>query len=278
VTFDRKSPNTSRASRMPVLLLATAASIVLLPGMASASAFLDATSIGVGANAAVVSDDALGEMRGRFVDPDAIRFFGIQLASYWETSDGVLMTASIQFQVDFNDKGEPSTPSLLASFLHGCGGCGDESVEIPSPDLAPAGLASVNGAVQSTQISGDYNAVGNQMHVGIGTEYSANNPGFTPSGTPLTDSKTVSFSDGSAIQFTVAPERLALMLQGANDSGVVLQEISGGAGGQVGQYVDIAGDANDIHNAIDLFIGIDQLPSAQLSVETALSSMKGMGF
>jgi hypothetical protein len=221
-------------------------------------------------------------MRGRFVQPDAIRFFGIQLASYWEmpaeAGGGTVMTAAIQFQVEFDENGTAGTPTLLASFTHGCGGCGDESVEVPVPAFSAEGLKTIDGAVQTTEVSGDDNDVANVMRIAIGEEISAETAGFGTGGTPITQPTTHSFPNDASITFNIEGNSIGLIMQGENGAGMVLQGVNGGTVGQIAQHVQVIGNSHDIHNAIDLMIGIEQAPAAAISVENALNAMKGMGF
>jgi hypothetical protein len=74
-----------------------------------------------------VSDEALADMRGKFIKPESISYFGIQMATSWQGSDGITTTASLLFNVDFaSGAGGGGTPHLLISWSRE----GDPSLDV----------------------------------------------------------------------------------------------------------------------------------------------------
>ena len=226
----------------------------------------------------MVSDEELGEMRGKFIQPASVNFFGIQLSSAWQTNDGIVLTATLQFEADLNQGQPQGSPVVLASWTHDNE---DPTLNIPgttTPDLG--GLMTVNGAVQVNDISGGENHVRNELYVRVGP-FDAGNAGFQDAGDPIDSSKTLQFADGSEIQFKIDPNGIGLLLQGpvGHDSdGFALQSVNGNMANQLAQHVQLVGNANAIQNQLDVVIGIDQLQTTQTAVENALSAMKGWGF
>jgi hypothetical protein len=274
------SLRTSQVGRYSRRLVAGIA--VLVPIMlASASAAPPDTGLGAGAR--LVSDDELGELRGRYIEPESVNFFGIELASSWQTADGVVLTATLQFEANFNQGQPQSEPVVLASFMHGCAACGDPGLEIGgniTADFGAEGLTTVDGAVQSNQISGDDNDVANLLRVRVG-DFDADSAGFDDSGDVITQSITHKFADGSAIEFKVEPNAIGVAIQGPTGQGadgLVMQGINGQAANQIAQHVQLMGDANAVYNTLDVVIGVDQLQTTQYAVENAMSVLKGWGF
>jgi hypothetical protein len=268
------APRSAHRSRV---WLATAA---LAAVISAGPAYAASPDTGLGATALLVPDFELADMRGRLLESEAMKFFGIRLTSSWQGSDGLIMTAMIQLDVDFT---APSPDiSLKAGWSHDCTGCTDEAMEIPAGTISgsfnPGGLGSVSGAVQSTVIGGDDNAVRNEMRVRITSENVSTIPDTNVA--DIHASRTETFSDGSAIEFKVGDNSVSLALQGPGSSGVVTQGVNDEGSGQIAQHVKLNGNYNTIANSLDVMIGIDQLQQTAntASIQNALSAMKGMGF
>ena len=257
--------------------------IVVFAPVVSTSAVAAPPVTGLGSAARLVSDEEMGEMRGRYIAPEQLNFLGIRMLTSWQTEDGNVLTASLEFEVDVNSGQFDPNAQLWASWSGACADVDcDDSLNIPN--TTPDGLNSVTGAVQTTEISGNGNDVVNLMSLRIG-DYNADSVGFEGNATSeeiTTPVKEVSFANGFAVKFEKGSNSLGMILQGpgpaAGADGQAIQGINGGAANQIAQNIQLMGDANAIHNSLDVFIGIDQLPAMQLAVENALTTMKGWGF
>ncbi|MGH9551470.1 MAG: hypothetical protein ACRD3W_18940, partial [Terriglobales bacterium] len=133
-----------------------------------------------------VSDETLGNMRGKFVVPSGITYFGVVMSSSWQGSDGITTAATLLFSVDFAAASTGSkygTPQLMISWSRSCSDCSDDSMDVsafgPSASNGyvalggngssiPVGsLGSVSGIVQSQQIMGSDNQSHNVINVEI---------------------------------------------------------------------------------------------------------------
>jgi hypothetical protein len=259
-----------------------ALSIAVLAPIALASAVVAAPpDIGIGPNARLVSDEELGDMRGRYIEPESVNFFGIELASSWQTADGIVLTATLQFEANFNAGQPEALPKVIGSYQHS-GFDGDPGLEIQglAAEFTAQGLSTVDGAVQANQIAGDNNDVANLLRIRIG-DFDADTSGFANYGDPITQSVTMGFDDGSAIAFTVEPNSIGVAIQGPPSAGpdnLVAQNINGTVANQIAQQVQLMGDANAVYNTLDVVIGVDQLQPTQAAVENAMSVIKGWGF
>jgi hypothetical protein len=270
---------TRRYSQRLALGVAVLAPIALTSAVVAAP-----PDIGFGANARLVSDEELGDMRGRYIEPESVNFFGIELASSWQTADGLVLTATLQFEADFNGGQPMAPPQVLASYQHDMNGVDDPGLEIGgiTAEFTAQGLSTVDGAVQANQIGGDDNDVANLLRIRVG-DFDADTAGFSDYGTPITQSVVKSFADGSAIEFTVEPNSIGVAIQGPTSQGqstdnLVAQNINGSVANQIAQQVQLMGDANAVYNTLDVVIGVDQLQTTQAAVENAVSVMKGWGF
>ena len=267
----------------------------LVAPLALASAVAAPPMMGLSEDARMLSDDELGDMRGRYIEAEQVNFFGIQMVSMWQTGDGSVLTASLEFEVDVNNGQFSDDAALYANWSGSCSDC-DSALDIQN--AAPSGLNTVSGAVQSTEISGDDNDVRNILNIRIG-DFDADSVGFegndisaelSTAGAATTAVKTVELANGFAVKFTKGDNSLGMILQGPgivlDDNGQVvaraegqsIQGINDQIANQIAQHVQLVGDANAIQNTLDVVIGIDQLQNTQIAVENALSSMKGWGF
>lgn len=266
-----------RYMRAALLVIGTAA-------LFAAPALADFPSLGIEKNARrVMTDEELGDMRGKFIAPESVNFFGIQLMTAWQTGDGVVMSAALSFGSGVDRDPSNSTPDgsftdpkVMAAWMHGCDGCGNPALDIPGPGGTPATqLAAINGAVQITKVAGDDNSVTNLMNVSISPD-GAQTFTLGNTGTEIGKSEAVTFANGDTINFKFEMNAIGMILnrQSQGDS-LVMQ---GFFGNQLTQNVDLVGNANAISNTFDIVIGIDPNAVVPLMAQNALTSMQGWGF
>lgn len=242
-----------------------------------------------------VPDDALAGMRGKFVAPSGISYFGIQMASSWQGSDGITTSAILMFSIDFAHiagNSGTATPHLLISWSRECSACGDSTMDVsgfgPSASngyvaLAGGGLAipvgalnSATGVVQSQQIAGSDNQSHNALTIEIvpASAITPDTTGMTALAHPGSESH--QFDDGDVVQFNYSSHQLGLTLTDQNGA---LQQGVDGTFGQLAQHVLIDGSNVVASNSMNLMIGMDPSAAAQrLSIQNALATMKGQGF
>lgn len=266
----------------------------LLASLGAASpAFADPES-GLEGIAAPMSDQALDTMRGKYVAPSGVAYFGIVMSSSWQGTNGITTDATLLFSINFEAAaaGSPSgMPVVMVSWSRDCQSCGDSSMDVTNFSPAsgssyvaltgngssiPIGsLNTVNGVVQSQQIAGSDNQSHNAMSIQIvpaGT-LSYNTTGMTALGQ---GQKTETFSDGETLQFNYTNQQLGVGLSGQN--GTAQQSVNGSLG-QLAQNIFIGGSNIVASNSMNLVIGIDPAAAAQkISVRSALTAMKGFGF
>ena len=259
--------------------------IALTAPFALASATAAPPMTGLPENARVISDNELGDMRGRYIEAESVNFFGIQMVSMWQTGDGTVLTTSLEFEVDVNNGQFDDNATLHANWSGTCADC-DSNLDIPN--TIPDGLNTVSGAVQSTEISGDDNDVVNILNIRIG-DYDADSVGYegndlsaelSTAGAATTAVKTVQLDNGFVVKFSKGDNSLGMILQGPGGQaqGQAVQGVNDQVANQIAQHVQLMGNVNAIQNTLDVVIGVADLQTNQLAVENALSSMKGWGF
>ena len=273
------------------LLVAAALAIGAAMSAAPAGA---ATLSGLEGLGKPVSDTALGNMRGKFVTPSGITYFGILMSSSWQDSAGVTTAATLLFSVSFaqgTNGSKTGTPELLVSWSRECDQCGDGSMDVSgfgssasngyvalgsNGATIPVGsLGSVTGIVQTQQIAGSDNQSHNVMNIEIvpAASLSYDTTGMSPLGA---QGATQQFDDGDTLHFIKNGHELGLSMTDQN--GALEQNINSNIG-QLAQNVLINGNGIIANNSIDLMVGFDPAVAAQsLNVQNALSVMKGMGY
>jgi hypothetical protein len=234
-----------------------------------------------------VADTELSHMRGRFATPNGISYFGLEMATSWQTPDGITTQARLAINFDFGGVG--GNP-LAQAFVSWERDEGDDAIDVrdfgqqaqggyvavTNSGVVPVGgLDTVHGAVQSQQIAGADNSVRNSMTVAIVpvADAKVNTEGMTP----LTAGSMHSFADGDSLRFLVNGKEVGIVMTGGG-SDAVRQTVNSGTN-QLAQHVRINSDANDIASRMNLSIGLD--PAAQANRTTAnnlLDAMRSNGF
>ena len=228
-----------------------------------------------------LDDSELADMRGKFVAPSGISYFGLALQTSWQSTDGVTTMATIVFNLSFAAGALGSaTPQLLIGWTRSCEGCGDPAMDVTTPSgvdtVVPAGLESVNGVVQSQLINGTDNNVKNAMTIAF-VPADQVQPADGTGLTEVTGTTVQNFADGDMIQFILEPGQVALALS-ESDGDLVRQSV-GSELGQAAQHVLLNSSFNSINNMMGITVGITELQQAdRMQVESALSAMKGHGF
>lgn len=266
--------------------------IAVLPMIASAMTpvpAVAATLSGLEGLGRPVADDQLASMRGKFISPSGISYFGILMSSSWQGSDGITTAATLLFSLNLTSGGAKGpTPELLVSWSRNCPTCGDSSMDVSGSGPSPTGnyvvqnsipvgaLNNVSGAVQSQQIAGSDNQAHNNMSIAIvpASSINPNTSGMTV--LPQGGGEAHKFSNGDTLNFTYSANQLGLSM--TNQNGALEQGVNGSIG-QVTQHLLISGVDNLVNNNMQLMIGINPAAQAQqLNVQNALTVMKGAGY
>lgn len=261
----------------------------LLPVATVASAETASLS-GLEAVGAKLSDEALAEMRGKFITPEAISYFGIQMTTSWQGADGITTTANLLFNVGFtNGAGGSGTPQLLISWTRE----GDPSLDVASfgesaqggyvaligsNGLVPvSSLNGVDGVFQSNVIAGADNQSRNAMTIAVVPVALVAQQ--QPSGMQeVSGSVTQGFSDGDRIDFIVGAPGVGLGLTSGQGADSVRQGVDSVLG-RIAQETVLNSNNNDVMNVTSVVIGVDTTRQLDtIRVDQAISAMKMNGF
>ena len=212
------------------LVLIAAVAATCFPSLVVADSFPDMT---VFANAEVVPNEELAQMRGRFIQASQVAYFGLRMTTMWETGGGFVMavelnvgvsnpTTIIQAQdveatVSFVTFDPTSSSPSLQFDDHGILDSGEseqEAQEIVIPESAAQGLNTGSGVAQSVLIEGDDNEAINDIRFNIseGTVAEEAVGGAGPIGVPmdLTESTSVMMPDGSTATVILEPGQIGV--------------------------------------------------------------------
>lgn len=237
----------------------------------------------------LVSDDELDGMRGKFVTPDSVSYFGVSMATSWQNADNVTTSAILVFSVDFlGGAGDLSNSAskLAISWSRDCDGCADPEMDVLGFNngaqggyvalnaIPIGGLDSVDGAVQSQQIAGNDNGVLNAMEIVVMPVDQVRK--LDPEGLQaISQSTSKNFSDGTSLSFLKGANEVGLSMIGVNGIDTVRQGISGDLN-QASQHVLLASDFNTIENTMRISIGTAATAQAQrVGLDNAISAMHG---
>lgn len=255
-------------------------------GLMPASARAETTLSGLEGLAAIVGDSELADMRGKFITPQGVAYFGIDMTSSWQGPDGITTSARMVFSVDFAG-GRNATPQIMIAWKRDEGDSamdvagpapGEQRAAIAGTVSAPTGggLDTVNGAVQSQLISGTDNKVFNGLTIQVTSDPAqrTNTEGLTP----VSGGSTQQFSDGDRVQFVVSGAELGLRMSNGGTSDSVRQGVNSELH-QLSQNVILGTSFNDIAQGMNLTIGLDPTANInQINASGAMTSMRILGY
>jgi hypothetical protein len=237
---------------------------------------------------APISDTELDTIRGKFIRPEAISYFGISMLTSWQDESGITTVARLVFNVDFLNgaNGGNPVPQLMIGWVRE----GDPAMDVTDNHtgytplvtaqqvLPVGGLGTTQGAAQANIIAGADNVARNMMQITlVPTSQIAD---FQPGGLTAIDATTgFSFSDGDRLEFQLGSNEIGVMLTGNNGGDSTLQNI-GGDFGRMLQQTMINSDGNTVLNNSAIIIGADMTAASFDAVRAteAMSAMKGHGF
>lgn len=264
---------------------------LLLPAPAPRAAMPDMDWID---QAELVPDHELADMRGRFVLGGDVTYFGVQMVSTWQTSDGMVMNTGVEwgvdlgggstdptvsfFQISPDDTASSIDPLLERQLLQEAMVIVNEPVPL-TPTAGAGGLETATGIVQSVQAAGDDNDIGNDIGLAVVNGDAAPSLAFpqTTLGAPhgLTGTTTVEFAAGSKATAFVDDNAIGMVLS-VPGAGVVLQELRG-AQGRAAQHANINGSLNFVRNTMQITFGVDATDQPLgANVRSALQLLPGL--
>ena len=215
-----------------------------------------------------IPDSELGAMRGRYIVGDnRIAWFGVSMVSSWTTDSGQTVQGALRIGFDLS-AGKPML-SFEPTVTITDGTAAQSASGLRHVDAA--GLANVDGLVQSIQVAGDGNFARNGATLTVRS-------GDAPDGASVAGAGSASAQSGGAsahVGFENGAARVLLQVAG---QGATEQWIGANS---VGQSIRIAGDGQAVSNQLQLDLVRQSLPSSQnihQNVAQAIALNRGVGF
>lgn len=282
------NPNLMCTSKASFIAIIGAVAIAVMPVCANAQTPDLAVNTGFTRLGLPITDAELAAIRGKFIRPDSISYFGISMLTSWQDESGITTIARLVFNVDFLNSGSDGnpTPQLLIGWVRE----GDPAMDvtdshsgytplITAQQVLPAGgLGTTQGAAQANFIAGADNSARNAMQIALVPTSQIRQ--FDQSGLTAIDASTAfGFADGDRLEFRLGANEIGLALSGNNGGDSALQNI-GGDFGRLLQQSMINSDGNSVFNNSAIIIGTDMNAASFDAVRAteALSAMKGFGF
>lgn len=206
--------------------------------------------MGVFANSQELSDDVLGEARGKFVSGSQVMTFGVQMVTEWITSSGEVINASGRLAISMG-QGQPRVsfePVINVHQLQVSQVAASQGTNVVS---GSTGLDSVTGVVQSIQVAGNTNGIGNSIGISV-KRYSGDSDAPTAN---ASGNLNVITPSGNTASVTLSNNGLSVAVDVVDQGQAhqAIRSISQG-NGQVMQSVRLGGSLNQIRNMINLDI------------------------
>lgn len=234
-----------------------------------------------------MDDEELAEMRGKYVTPDAVSFFGISMTTSWQDQFGITTIAHLVLNVDFlapDTEGKPGVQLMVGWLREGdtamdVAEVNEGYVPLLTPDsVLPVGsLDTFDGAAQANIIAGADNSAANDMQVAIVP--ASQLPHLSIAGlTAIDGNSSISFDDGDQLLFRAAENQVGITFLGADGLDSSLQLLGGDAGSALQQTM-INSDGNSVLNNASIVFGTNPVRETQsFQAQEALSVMHGHGF
>ncbi|GAA4644437.1 hypothetical protein GCM10023115_23970 [Pontixanthobacter gangjinensis] len=272
--------STSSRAILAIVLAGAACLGAVVPAFAQGSALPDFGE--------ALPDAELSEMRGKFVGPDNVSFFGITLLTSWQDDQGITTNARLVFSVDFLNIGGDGKP--IPSLMIGWERDGDPAMDVTDthsgyvPIMSAAnvlpigGIGTHEGAAQANIITGADNLARNNMQIAIVPASAM--PALSVAGLQSVDGTTdLSFADGDQLQFMVENNQIGIVMTGGEGLDSSLQSLGGNVGQMLQQSI-LGTNGNSIFNSASIIMAADNFGQREglIRTENALSAMKGHGF
>ncbi|VVD89342.1 peptidase C39 [Pandoraea anhela] len=213
-----------------------------------------------------VSDEVLSHATGKYAQQNMITGFQLVMQSQWQMPTGASLLATGVLGVSNGQVQTGSATAILPGVV---------SATAPTTQTVSGGASVLmNGVAQISQVAGDANNAMNKAIIQYG-------PGVSlallvpVSGSSSSSSKTTLGNLSASVAISSAGMQLTLNTPNGN----LGQSIAGGAGGamnQIMQVVQVAGNAQQVMNTLQLNLQTNALTSAglrQLGVQNAMANM-----
>ncbi|ANI21694.2 hypothetical protein AB870_20320 [Pandoraea faecigallinarum] len=213
-----------------------------------------------------VSDEVLSHATGKYAQQNMISGFQLVMQSQWQMPTGASLMATGVLGVNNGQVQTGSSTAIIPGVVN--------AVAPTTQVVSGAANVLMNGVAQITQVAGDANNALNKAII----QYGQN--GSVAMLVPLSNqSSSNSSTTVGNLSASVAISSAGMQLALNTPNGNLAQSIAGGAGGsmnQIMQVVQVAGNAQQVMNTLQLNLQTSALTSAglrQVGIQNAMANM-----
>lgn len=204
-----------------------------------------------------LSDAELGALRGRYVGPSGVTYFGVEMTTRW-VNPAEQIDAGLRLGLSMAGPGQPQVelrPVLNVVSLADAAALEAQGTAVVGNDS----LGNITGAMQNIQVAGNYNAV--RQDIELVVLHAAPDTGPAAPVTPGSLQLAQQTPGGTRIEIRADATQVGLDLDNP-DRGHVIQQIRGGPT-QAGllQSTQLPSDLNQVHNLMRITVVTPQNPS-----------------
>lgn len=204
------------------------------------------------ANSQELSDEFLGQTRGKFVSAGQIMNFGVKMVTEWVTSSGEVINAAGNLTIDMSSGRPQAHFEPVISVQHIQPLNNNNASSSNNVVNSGQGLGNVTGVVQSIQVAGNTNGIGNAIGISV-KRFNNNTPHV--SNNPTASNLHVTTASGNNANVSLANNGISVGINVVDQgqASQAIRSVSQGSG-QVLQSVSLSGNLNQIRNMISLDI------------------------
>ena len=215
----------------------------------------------------LVGDDVLAAQTGKYAGATMISGFVLNVISQWQLPNGASALAQGSLSAVRNGNGQfASSVSTYANVSGGAHGHAGDYGANPNAQASGGESIGVNGVSQVTQVAGDRNSGTNSALIDF------NNNAVTLTGSANAPSASASNSTGSVkAGISFGSNGVSVALQ--TPAGLATQTITPSSG-QIAQMLQIAGNNQQVANALQLHLQTQQMSASMLRQMGVLQALQ----
>ncbi len=212
-----------------------------------------------------LTDEEMGDMRGRYtVGDNKVAWFGVTMVSTWQTDAGEKLQSRMTVGIDLT---QPTMPKVVFQPHVSITGV-DEAMPAAATaavsgkrEIDNAGLANVNGMVQSVQVAGDGNRASNTASISVHGSASAEGGTAAASAAMEAAAPMVAVASAPGVNAVASLQNnAARVLLQIDGRGAVEQWISSSG---LGQTIQLAADGHQASNWMELDVVRQSSPGSR---------------
>jgi len=256
-----------------------ACGILLMP---SANAMME-SEMSVFGDAIELSDDEMGDMRGRSLSGNQLSYFGVEMYTRWTNSSGETLNTGLVLGTGVSSSAQlRPTITVFQNSEYTAQGNANAQSNAGTSSITSSGLDNVNGISQAIQVAGDGNRVRQELRIDVGPEGSTNRVNLEGTAIAVNGPGTTVLGEGTGTMTTFSLDRDGFGYRINNQSqDQVTQRVRNTAADSVRgitQNVQITTNLNQVVNVTNIVAETRQLAAniQRPDLNSAFQSLRGL--